>query len=230
MDFYPGAYAEYCLAWGDLVFPIPDGVPSEDAAMADVVCVGVHAISRCTIYPGANILCIGGGPIGFCAAQVALASGAAKVFVSEPAPIARQALEQLSSKGVVVIDPMREDISDVVKRTHEGKVASIIDSVGSPRVLETFLPLLEESGTYLNLAVHDSTATLSLLAIGSERMITTSSNALYRDVARAYELLYARQVNVRPMFTHRLPLEQFQQGFDLLLREPKEAYKVLLNP
>ena len=230
MDYYPGAYAEYCVAWGDLVFPIPDDVPTEDAAMADVVCVGVHAIGRCTIYPGANILCIGGGPIGFCAAQVALASGAAKVFVSEPAPVARHVLEQLSEKGIVVIDPTQEDIADVLQRTDEGKVSSIIDSVGSPATLESLLPFLEESGTYLNLAVHDVKATVPLLATGSERTITTSSNALYRDVARAYELLYSRHVDVRPMFTHRLPLEQFQRGFELLLREPKEAYKVLLNP
>ncbi len=31
------------------------------------------------------------------------------------------------------------------------------------------------------------------------------------------------------MITHRFPLEEFQQAFDLLLRDPKEAYKVVFT-
>jgi len=31
------------------------------------------------------------------------------------------------------------------------------------------------------------------------------------------------------MITHRSPLEDFRQAFDLLLRNPKEAYKVVFK-
>jgi threonine dehydrogenase-like Zn-dependent dehydrogenase len=65
------------------------------------------------------------------------------------------------------------------------------------------------------------------LALGSERTITTSSNAYYRDEVRAHELIASRAVDLRPMITHRFPLDGYQQAFDLLLRVPKEAYKVV---
>jgi threonine dehydrogenase-like Zn-dependent dehydrogenase len=57
--------------------------------------------------------------------------------------------------------------------------------------------------------------------------MTTSSNALYRDEREAHALIESGIVDVGSMITHRFPLEKFQPAFDLLLDEPKKAYKVV---
>jgi threonine dehydrogenase-like Zn-dependent dehydrogenase len=67
------------------------------------------------------------------------------------------------------------------------------------------------------------------MALGSERTITTSSNALYRDEREAHELIRSRAVDVGAMITHRFALEDYRQAFDLLLAEPKQAYKVIFS-
>jgi threonine dehydrogenase-like Zn-dependent dehydrogenase len=90
MEFYPGAYAEYCPAWGDLVYPIPEGISFQEAAMADIFGVAVHAAGRTKIPKGASVLCIGGGPVGLSIAQVAQVRGAEKVFVAEMSPAAQR--------------------------------------------------------------------------------------------------------------------------------------------
>ena len=110
------------------------------------------------------------------------------------------------------------------------RVRAIYDSVGSNETFNEALPLLEESGTYVNMAVHATPLTLDASLLASERTITTSSNAFYRDVAEAYELIFARRVDVRPMITHTFPLAGFEQAFKLLLSVPKQAYKVVLKP
>ena len=71
---------------------------------------------------------------------------------------------------------------------------------------------------------------LSGTAFGSERTITSSSNALYEDVRGAYELIFSHKVRTDCMITHRLELPEYQRAFELLLRSPKEAYKVVLVP
>jgi len=86
MPFYPGGYAEYCLAWADLLHPMADHVSFEQEAMRDILGVAVHAVGRADLYPGASVLCIGGGPAGLSIAQVAAARGAGQVFISEPSP------------------------------------------------------------------------------------------------------------------------------------------------
>jgi 2-desacetyl-2-hydroxyethyl bacteriochlorophyllide A dehydrogenase len=227
MDVYPGAYAEYCLAWGDLVYPIPDCVPMEQAAMADVVCVAVHVVSRAERHDG-DVLCIGGGPVGLSIAQVARVRGAARVFVSEPAPSARSVLANFDY--IKLIDPGRDTIQDALGRYGVQGVSAIYDTIGAGDTIAEAVPLLEECGTYVNVAVHDTPVHLNAASLGSERTITSSSNATYADVRQAYELICSGHVNVGPMITHRLPLEQYATAFDLLLRSPKEAFKIILEP
>ena len=224
MDFYPGAYAEYSLAWTDLLHPLAEHVSIEEEAMRDILGVSVHAVGRARIPRGGTVLCIGGGPAGFCIAQVASAEGAGNIFISDPSPLARGVIEQLGR--FTCIDPTTTRLADAVP----SRCAAIFDSVGSAETVQEALPLLAESGTYVNLAVHDAPISLNASALGSERTITTSSNAFYQDERRAHELISSGVVDLAPMITHRFPLEDFQQAFDLLLRDPKEAYKVVLRP
>ncbi|MEN6535920.1 MAG: alcohol dehydrogenase catalytic domain-containing protein [Bryobacteraceae bacterium] len=228
MDFYPGAYAEYCLGWGDLLYPIPDGISFQEAAMGDIFCVGVHVVGRARIPAGAPVLCIGGGPVGLSIAQVAKARGAGQVFIVETSALARQVLAQFD---VTIIDPTAQPLRDALSELIEKpQVAAIYDSVGSNDTITGALPLLEESGTYVNLAVHGTSVNLNAALLGSERTLTTSSNAFYEDVREAYELIFSRRVRAGPMISHCLPLNEFQTAFDLLLSTPKQAYKVVFTP
>jgi len=219
MEFYPGAYAEYCLAWGDLVYPIPNGISFPEAAMADIVGVAVHAAGRTKIPKDAAVLCIGGGPVGLSIAQVATARGARKVFVAETSPAAQRILAQFD---LTVIDPA----------AHLGllEVDVIYDSVGTAETFTEAIPLLGVSGVYVNLAVHSVALSFNATLLGSEKTITTSSNAYYDDVREAYDLIFSGQVHAGPMISHCLPLTEYRQAFDLLLSSPKQAYKVVFTP
>jgi threonine dehydrogenase-like Zn-dependent dehydrogenase len=82
----------------------------------------------------------------------------------------------------------------------------------------------------VNLAVHTTSLPFDATLLGSERTITSSSNAFYDDVREAYDLLFSRQVHAGPMITHCVPLTEHQRAFDLLLSTPKQAYKVVFTP
>jgi threonine dehydrogenase-like Zn-dependent dehydrogenase len=229
MDYYPGAYAEYCPGWADLLHPIADHLTYAEAAMADILCVAVHITGRANIYKGANILCIGGGPAGLSIAQVAKSKGAGKIFISDPSAVARQVISNYPE--FTVIDPIEQDPVGLIRAMlGEAKCAAIFDSVGSNETLKMALLLLEESGTYINLAVHKTEFKFDASLIGSERTITTSSNAFYRDLVEAYDLLNRGIIDVKPWITHRLPLDEYEKAFKLLLKYPKEAYKVVFEP
>jgi len=77
--------------------------------------------------------------------------------------------------------------------------------------------------------VHDEPLHLNAMDIGSERTMTVSANAYYQDEREAHALIATRAVDVHSMITHRVPLEGYQEAFELLLRDPKEAYKVVFQ-
>jgi threonine dehydrogenase-like Zn-dependent dehydrogenase len=227
MDLYPGAYAEFCPAWGDLLYPLPDHVSFQEAAMGDIYCVGVHVVGRAAPPEGCRVLCIGGGPIGLTVAQVAKARGAGEVFVSEMSPLARSILAQFD---LVVIDPAQESMREVIARyAGSPAVSRVYDTVGSEQTMTEALAMLDESGVYVNVAVHNARVTINAAALASERTITSSSNAFYEDVREAYRLIFSGQVRPGPMITHCLPLSQYQHAFELLLDVPKKAYKVVFT-
>jgi (R,R)-butanediol dehydrogenase/meso-butanediol dehydrogenase/diacetyl reductase len=228
LDFYPGAYADYCLAWADLLHPMADHVPFEEEALRDFLGVAVHAAGLAGLREGVAVssgsaaLCIGGGPVGLSIAQVARARGVEHVVVTEPAPVAQAVIERYP--GITCVDPTSADLTEVLGRA---SCAAVFDTVGTPETLADALAVLAPAGTYVNLAVHDTTLTLNGMALGSERCITTSSNALYRDEREAHTLIASGAVAMAPMITHRFPLEDFAAAYALLLAEPKQAYKVV---
>jgi 2-desacetyl-2-hydroxyethyl bacteriochlorophyllide A dehydrogenase len=224
LDYYPGAYAEYCLAWADLLHLMPDHVAFEEEAMRDILGVAVHAAGRGGLHEGAVVLCIGGGPLGLCLAQVARSRGAEPVFVSDPSQLARDVVGRFA--GLVCLDPEAQPLQAALQGR---RCTAIFDTVGTAETMEAALPLLAEAGTFVNLAVHDVPVALNAVELGSERAITTSSNALYRDEREAHELISSGTVDMRPMITHRFPLEEFRSAFELLLSVPKEAYKVVFQ-
>jgi threonine dehydrogenase-like Zn-dependent dehydrogenase len=101
--------------------------------------------------------------------------------------------------------------------------------VGTRETIDEARSLLAEAGTYVNLAVHDVEFSMNALDLGSERKMTTSSNALYRDEREAHTLIETGVVRFDPMITHRFSLEAFQEAFDLLIAKPKKAYKVVFT-
>ena len=68
-----------------------------------------------------------------------------------------------------------------------------------------------------------------MLALGSERTLTTSSNALYRDEREAHSLIESGTVDTKTMITHRFALGEYEAAYGLLLSEPKLAYKVMFD-
>ena len=223
-SFYPGAYADYCLAWADLLHPMADHVSFEEEAMRDFLGVAVHAVGRTEFRSGTTVLCIGGGPVGLSIAQVARARGAGRIVISEPAPVAQAVIARY--EGFTCLDP---DQVDLVEALGPASCAAVFDTVGTPETTATGLSLLSEAGTYVNLAVHDTALTLNAMDLGSERRMTTSSNALYRDEREAHELIASQAVDMAKMITHRFPLEDFADAYGLLLAEPKQAYKVVFS-
>ena len=230
-SLYPGAYADTCLAWADLLHPISDDVTFEEETTRDFLGVAVHAWGRAGLEGTTGdqtILCIGGGPVGLSIAQVARARGVGRVVISEPAPTAQAVIAQYP--GIEWLDPTREDLVVALSTGSQAGAAScaaVFDTVGTSGTTALGLTLLAEAGTYVNLAVHDTALKLNALSLGSERRMTTSSNALYRDEREAHHLIASRAVDMAPMITHRFPLEAYAEAYALLLAEPKAAYKVV---
>jgi threonine dehydrogenase-like Zn-dependent dehydrogenase len=228
-DYYPGAYAEYCLGWASQVYPLPDHVSSEEAAMLDILAVGLHVASRGLVRPGGTVLCLGCGPAGNAIMQASKTLGAARTIITDISPTALSIAEECGAD--VILDAEKEDVAEAVMKETGGKgVCSVYDSIGTKASLESGLRLIEGGGTFVNMAVHAAEISFPGLVIGGERSIRTSSNFRIFEFQAALDYLAAGRFKVKPWLTHRFPLSDIQKAFDLLLSGEKQAFKAVILP
>src|ERR1700724_3687282 len=115
---------------------VPAGVGDDVALFAgDVMGTGYHAVVESGVKPGDSLAVLGLGPVGLCAVQVALASGAGPVIAVDTV---EQRLEVARGFGAIPVHLTEEQPRDVIKQATDGRgVDATVDAVGHPDALDT---------------------------------------------------------------------------------------------
>ncbi len=227
--YYPGGMAERCPAWGRFCFEIPDSMSFEEAAMLDVVGVGVHAARLASLTYGMSVAVFGVGPIGNAIMQASRALGAHNVFAIDTYETALAIAEQCGATRAV--NAAKTDVVAEVRTANGGNCSAVFDTVGTPETIQKGLSLLDKGGTLINMAVHDVEISLNALDLGSERSMRTSCNFLPEEFPLALPLVSSGQIQVKPWITHRFPLHDIVKAFDIALnKEENGAFKVIIMP
>ncbi|MCG2836052.1 alcohol dehydrogenase AdhP [Photobacterium sp. WH77] len=131
-----GGYAEYCLAHGEYVVKIPDGLSYVDAA--PLFCAGVttyKALKVTEVKPGQWVAIIGVGGLGHLAVQYAKAMGMNVIAVDTGAEKMALAKEL---GAVHCIDFMQEKPSEAIHRLVGGAQGVVCTAVSKPAFEEAY--------------------------------------------------------------------------------------------
>lgn len=79
----PGGFAEYVKVFVQMLIPIPQGVDSRNAALAETFAAALHGIN-CTGPQTGSALILGGGPIGLCTVRILKLLGYSPIILFEP--------------------------------------------------------------------------------------------------------------------------------------------------
>lgn len=229
-DYYPGGMAEYCPAWADRCYRLPEDVPAHHAALLDGLGVSVHALGVAGFEPGDAVAVIGCGPIGLGIAAIARAWGATAIYCVDVYPKALEIARQVTAGQI--IDGRHEDpVALVCEQSHGRGVSCAFDLVGSAVTQRQGLAMLGHQGTLVNLATKAVDVTWRLTDLGAERSVRSSSNALETDFQVAVEVLVSGQILAEPWITQRVSLDETPATFQLLLdKEASGAFKAVVEP
>ena len=225
-----GAMAEFVTVPADLAFHIPDGVSLDEAALCEpLACVVRSVIERSTVKAGDHVLVSGPGTIGLLTMQLAAASGGQVVVTGTTLDRERLKLAwELGAKAVIVVD--EEDVgAKVAEITDDSGFDVAFECAGAAPSADTCLQQLKKTGLYVQVGLFGKKIGFDMdLALKKEIRITNSFASERTSWVRALRLLQFGQVNVRPLISARLPLEEWKRGFEMAIN--KEGYKILLQP
>ncbi len=221
-----GAFAEQVALPATNVYPLPEWLDDDIAAILDPLGNAVHTTLAFDLV-GEDVLVTGAGPIGQMAAAIARHAGARHVVVTDPVAERRDAALRMGAD--LAVPPGS---------------ASLGEAMGDLGMVEGFDVALEMSGHPGGL--DDATSTLvhggrlALLGVFGEPTPVDLNRLIFKSLT--VQGIYGRQIfdtwykalamlrsglDVRPVISGRFPLERFDEAFDEL--EDGRMQKVLLD-
>lgn len=230
MDYYPGGMAEVCQVPIDCCYKIPENVSYEEAACGDFVAVAYHSISLAGNIFNKTVVVLGCGPVGNCIAQLARSNGA-RVITVDTNSGAVSILKKLNFEHVIESYSSDEILTQIKRLTNSRGVFAVWDSVGSGETVLLGVKLLENSGSYINLATHDVVVPMQQTLLFSERKMMSSSNNKLHFYPNGLKAISQGLINVKALITRREPLDRVVTAFQLLLnKNESNEFKIIIQP
>jgi 2-desacetyl-2-hydroxyethyl bacteriochlorophyllide A dehydrogenase len=226
-----GGFAEYCTATEKGVYPIPEGVEDEVAAFAEPVSCVVHAADRINYRPGETVAILGGGPLGQIHLQFALNSGASKVVLVDPNQGRRDLAKRFGAR--TVINPKEEDVRGRLLEETGGLGADVvIEAVGRKKTIEESLGLAKRGGRVVifGFAPEKEKAEFSPFDVLSRELTIMGAWVNPYSYSRALDVLSSGRIDVKPLISHHLKLENIMQGYEMMAQKPDGFIKSLVSP
>ena len=102
----PGGFAERMLLTEAMILEVPNGLPTDQAALTEPFAVGAHAVAKARLDKDSVCLVVGCGPVGLAVIAGLKSKGYGPVIAADYSPRRRAAAEMLGAD--VVIDPGTE--------------------------------------------------------------------------------------------------------------------------
>jgi 2-desacetyl-2-hydroxyethyl bacteriochlorophyllide A dehydrogenase len=207
---------------------VPEGVSDDVALFAgDVMGTGYHAIAESGVRPGDSVAVLGLGPVGLCAVQVAVASGAGPVFAIDSVP---DRLEVAGRYGATPVHLTDENPRDVIRRGTDGRgVDASIDAVGHPDALDLALRLARKAGTVVAIGVYAERCEVHMGVVWIKAITLKTGHAnVIGHVDRVLAMIAAGSLDPAGLVTHHMALDDAPEAYAIYDR--REALKIVLQP
>lgn len=213
-------FAQFDVASADSVYPLPDAVSTDAAAILDVVAVAVHANHRVHVQPWESVAVIGCGPIALCIGMIARSCGPRRVImVGLDDPTLRFAQELGACD--ITINSGASDLTEAVREATDGGADVVFEAVGGtaptfPQALEIAAPgaRIAEVGTFQV----PQTFPPQIPRRKELTVFWCDSYATWRGVREyqiAIDMVADGRVRADRLITHRFPLDDIATAFSV---------------
>ncbi len=228
-----GGWTQYFCTPEKWLLRIPDNVSYEEAAMTEPVSVATQALFvKKTVTYGDVVLVQGCGVIGIINAIVAKILGASTVIITGTKEDEKVRLPIARKVGIEhVLNIEETDLKKYIMDLTSGKGADVIvEASGSKQAIYDMSDIIRKTGTIVVIgetSQKDIPIRWTDLVFKAVTLHFCFGNG-FEAWSLALKLMEEKTLHLDSLITHRIPLQEFRKGFDLL--DNKEALKVILSP
>ncbi len=222
---------------GERLFPIPAGLPVEQAALLEPLSVALRAVTQSAVGPADRVAVVGLGAIGQCVVQVLRHLGVRDIVGIDISPLRLQTASQ--SGAASLVDALQDNAVAAVKTLYgtsfspfreAGRVTVLFECSGALPGVQDALSMVEAGGTVVLVALFGDAPPVDLNAVVQKELRVRGSFAYTAaDAQAAFALLADGSVDMGPLITHRRPLGDLNSAFAVQM-DAARSVKVLVTP
>ena len=221
-----GAFAEYISVPAFNVFKLPGAISDEMASILDPLGNATHTALSFDLV-GEDILITGAGPIGIMAVAIAKYAGARHIVITD---IIDYRLELARKMGATV-----------ALNVTDGSLDQTMQDLGMEEGFDVGMEMSGNASAFRDMlrTMHHG-GKIALLGIPPEEMAIDWNQVIFKGLVikgvygrEMFETWYKMSsmlqsgLNIAPIITHRFPLEDYEQAFQLM--ESGQSGKIILN-
>ncbi|WP_026977201.1 zinc-dependent alcohol dehydrogenase [Flavobacterium tegetincola] len=253
---YDGGQAEYVRVPYANVGPrvVPDNLTDEQVLfLTDIFPTGYTGVDWAEIKGGETVAIFGAGPVGVMAAKSAYLRGAALVIIIDTVKYRLESAKQTTGSATILWEGNVKDVVQQIRDLTQGRGAdacidavgfepdrSIIDKAkavlhfekGSVKVLEACMSAVRRGGIVSVLGVYpylyDNFPIGQFFDKGLR--LRGGQAPVHKHIDKLLQYVVDGKVKLDDIITHRLPLSEIKQAYDVFSKRTDGCVKVVLDP
>jgi threonine 3-dehydrogenase len=224
-----GAFAEYAKIPAHNAWPIPKEIPVETASVLEPLGNAVHVVYA-TESTGTYVVVYGCGPVGLSAVALANLSGAVAVTAVDVNEYRLNIAQKMGASRI--INSISEDpVAEILSDTDGHGAGLVLEMSGNEHAVKQAFSTVRNGGTVVLFGIPSKEVLLNIaddVIFKETHVLGIVGREMFRTWYRLESLLKARKINLNPLITHRMRLDQLQDAMNLV--GSGNCGKVVLSP
>ncbi|MBS4208876.1 alcohol dehydrogenase catalytic domain-containing protein [Bacillus sp. FJAT-50079] len=223
--YLDGGWARYSVVPSKNVYRISKEVPPEIAVFAEPLSCVINGSEKINVQPGDSVVILGAGPMGQLFTQVLKAAGAGIMICVD---LSDYRLNYSKKSGAThIVNPEKEDVLEIVKRITNVGADVVIDCVGA--LFNQSIDLVRKGGQILLCGMNEhANPAIKQYDLTLNEIDVKGTYIQKNDFPKVIKILEARLLNLEDLITHKISLEQINDGVEIMRKG--EAIKIIVSP
>jgi len=224
-----GAFAERISVPRRIVYQLPDTLSFEHAALVEAVSVAVHAVNVSPVKLGDTAVIVGSGMIGLLTLQAARAAGASQIIAVDVNEKRLAVAKELGAD--IVLNANDNTIPEKVRELTKNRGADIaLEVVGATATINTAIESVRKGGSVTLVGNVSPKIELPLQSVVTREISLHGTCGCNGEYPECIDLMNRGIINVAPLITSEINLEQGPAWFERLHAGDPDQMKVVVKP
>ena len=224
-----GMFAEYFSVPAAKVLVLPETLSFDEGALVEPAAVATGAIRRCGNLTGLNVVVLGAGAIGNLVAQVAVASGARKVVITD---INQKRLAIAEKCGIhACVNTREKKLKEVIlEQFGDDEADIIIDCAGIKAIFNEAVAAARCSSKIVIVANYKEPVEVEL-PLFQRREVDLLGIMMYvrEDFERAIDLMSRKAINTKSLISDYFDIRQIEEVYPYIDNNTENVMKVVIK-